>query len=286
MLAECARWGLAHGEGWGSTHSPQGKPEEAELARSDGRFWESGGFGGEGGGRGLLRRLLCSRGPALRVLAPAMSGEWQEERGGGQRTGGPGPARWCHRDLGRSWSLGRTRRPCGRWAPCQHPALQGPWGGWGADARPEAEKGRKSEIGVGQAGEASRGPALWASGCLPGLLPGAAWGWWGVPASSSSAVETGQVCLVPPRQQRRGPCSSVTVCPAASVSFQCSGGWLKSQVPCTLESVPLHLEMRSPWRGTRLPSRQPSCRCHLQGRQSLSARGVGWVGSVLTRAGL
>lgn len=107
--------------------------------------------------------------------APAMSGEWREERGGGQRTGGPGPARWCHRDPGRSWSLGRSRRPCGRWAPCQHPALQGPWGGWGADARPEAEKGRKSEIGVGQAGEASRAPALWASGRLPGLFPGAAW---------------------------------------------------------------------------------------------------------------
>lgn len=147
-------------------------------------------------------------------------------------------------------------------------------------------KGGSQKSGWGRLGKPPGdlpcGPADASLGCSLGL-PG---GWWGVPASSSSAVETGQVCLVPPRQQRRGPCSSVTVCPAASVSFQCSGGWLKSQVPCTLESVPLHLEMRSPWRGTRLPSRQPSCRCHLQGRQSLSARGVGWVGSVLTRAGL
>ena len=38
------------------------------------------------------------------------------------------------------------------------------------------------------------------------------------------------------------------------------------------------LEMLSSWRGTRLPSRQSSCRYDLQGRQSRSARGVGGVG--------
>lgn len=47
---------------WGGTHSPQGKPEEAELARSDGRFWESRGRR-EGGGRGralwLTRHTVC-----------------------------------------------------------------------------------------------------------------------------------------------------------------------------------------------------------------------------------
>lgn len=82
---------------WGWHPQPTGEAGGAELARSDRRFGESGGLGGEGGGQGrapqlaghgLLRRLVCSRGPAHCVLALVVSGEWREERGGGQRTAG------------------------------------------------------------------------------------------------------------------------------------------------------------------------------------------------------
>lgn len=134
-----------------------------------------------------------------------------------------------------------TRGEAGAWegagapvggGPCQHPALQGRGEG-GCRCPARAEKGRKSEIGVGQAGEASRAPALWTAD-LPGLFLGLPGGWWGCQPPPRQLWRRDRCAPVPPRQQRRGPCSSVMVFPAASVSFQCSGltvPWSLS--PCT-----------------------------------------------------
>lgn len=197
VLAECVCSGLAHGEGWGLGPAPtaRGGSWWAELARSGRRFRERGRLGG--GRRGARSCTTAGRprsaegswcGPADLHFACWPGCEWQVAGGARRRSenGRARPAQVLLLRLREKLAPRKSGSPCGRWAPCQHPALQGPWRGWGAGAGPEAERGRKSEIGVAEAGRASRGPALQASrhllglcswGCLGGCQPPPARPW-------------------------------------------------------------------------------------------------------------
>lgn len=144
--------------------------------------------------------------------------------------------------------------PCGRWARVSTQPCRGIQGRVGCRC-PARGREREEVRNRGGAGWGSlQGTCPVGQRTPPRLFPGAAWRWWGCPASSSSAQWRRDRCARCTKPAGAGPCSSVMACfQAASVSFQCS------EVDCTLESVPLHLEMRSPWRAhVCLPASRPA----------------------------
>lgn len=184
---QCVCWGLAHGEAWGLGPAPaaRGGSRWAELARSGRRFRKSGGLGG--GRRGARSCATAGRprsaegswcGPEDLHFACWPGCAWRVAGGARRRSenGRARPAQVLLLRLREKLAPRKSGSPCGRRAPCQHPALQGPWRGWGADAGPEAERGRKSEIGWGRLGEPPGDLPCRPADTSVGSVPGAAWG--------------------------------------------------------------------------------------------------------------
>lgn len=254
VLAECARWGLAHGEGWGGTLTQNRR--QGWRVRMGGVFGRVAAGGKAEGGVahcGLTRRSAEVSAVLQRDLHSVYRPGYEWRVAGGRRwseTGGqarPGGATETRGEAG-AWGRAGT---AGRWAPCQHPALQGPWEGGVQMPGQRQEREEVRNRGEGRLGKPPGHlpcrPSPDASlGCSLGL-PG---GWWGVPASSSSAVETGPRCAGAPSPAAQ---RDALVSDGVSSGFLCLSsavevGFMPSR------SVPLHLEVRSPWRGTRLPS--------------------------------